>query len=95
MFTKILAILTLLASFSVPVQDQGVYMRAMEVTNLNYETDVVTCVDSVGFQWEFEGCEDYLKGDIVCCLMATMGTENTIRDDEILLTNYSGYYMEK
>ena len=95
MFTKIATILALMCSFNVPVDSQGVYMRAMEVTNLCYGTDIVTCVDSVGFEWTFEGCEDYIEGDVVCCLMDTMGTEDTILDDTILMTNYSGYYVAR
>lgn len=95
MFTKIITLFTLIASLGgAPVQEHSVYMRAMEVTNLDYEKDIVTCVDAVGFEWEFYGCEDYCEKDIVCALMDTMGTEDTIEDDVILKTNYSGYWMD-
>lgn len=94
MFTKIMALLTLLCSLSCPIQDQGVYMRGMEITNIDYQRDVVTCRDGVGFEWWFSGCEDYCEGDIVCCLMATMGTEDTIFDDQIVMVDYSGFYTK-
>lgn len=94
MFTKIMALLTLLCSLSCPIQDQSVYMRGMEITNIDYQRDIVSCVDGVGFEWEFYGCEDYCEGDIVCCLMATMGTEDTIFDDQIISVDYSGFYVK-
>lgn len=94
MFTKIMALLTLLCSLSCPIQDQSIYMRGMEVVNLDYQRDIVTCRDGVGFEWEYYGCEDYCKGDIVCCLMATMGTEDTIFDDQIINVDYSGFYIK-
>lgn len=95
MFTKITTLLALMASLnSAPIETHSVYIRAMEVTKVNYEQDIVTCVDAVGFEWEFYGCEDYYEKDIVCALMDTMGTEDTILDDAILMVNYSGYWME-
>lgn len=68
------------------------YMRCMEVVDLDYEKDLVTCVDAVGYEWQFYGCEDNAKGDLLCCLMGTCGTEN-ITDDIILEITYSGYQM--
>ena len=95
MFTKVITLLTLMVSLNgTAVTDHNVYMRGMVVSQLDYSTDLVTCTDSVGFQWAFYGCEDYAVGDIVCALMDTMGTEDTIFDDAILCTNYSGYWMD-
>lgn len=95
MFIKIMTLLSLIATLnSTPVENHSVYMRGMEIVNLNYETDVVTCVDSVGFEWEFTGCEDYCVNDIVCVLLDTMGTEDTIKDDVILKVDYSGYWTD-
>ena len=70
------------------------YMRAMVVIELDYTNDIVVCKDSVGFVWEFYGCEDYCEGDLVCTLMNDMNTIDTIEDDEIIMANYSGYWME-
>lgn len=95
MFTKIAIILTLMASLNgTPIEDHSVYMRGMEVTAINHNEDIVTCVDAEGFEWEFYGCEDYLISDLVSCLMDTNGTEDTILDDIILMTDYTGYWME-
>ena len=90
-----LTIMTLLSIIAIlggaPVQDHVIYTRCMEVTNLDYENDTVTCVDAVGFEWQFSECEDYCEGDLVCVLMDSMGTEETIKDDVSLNVTYSGY----
>lgn len=95
MFTKMATILALMATINgTPVENHSVYVRTMEIVELNYETDVVTCIDPVGFQWDFYGCEDYYEGDIVSCLMDTMGTEESIMDDYILDVWYTGYWVD-
>ena len=95
MFTKVATILALMATLNgTPVEQHEIYMRGMQVTEVNYELDLVTCVDSVGFEWAFYGCEDYYEGDIVCCLMDTMGTSDTILDDAIIEADYSGYWFD-
>lgn len=94
MFTQIITMLTLILTLNgASVEVHDTYMRAMVVTDVNYETDIVTCVDAVGFEWQFYGCEDYFEGDLVCTLMDDMGTKETILDDIIIDTNYSGYWM--
>ena len=96
MFTQVSVLLGLIASLNgTPVERHEIYMRGMEIVSLNYDTDVVTCIDAVGFEWEFTGCEDYCKNDIVCALMDNMGTPENIFDDAILDVNYSGYWTEK
>lgn len=92
---KILTLIMMIVSFGgAPLQNHKIYTRCMEVTNLNYETDEVTCVDAVGFEWKFKGCEDYYEKDIVCAIMDNQATEETIEDDIILDVDYSGYWME-
>ena len=95
MFTKVFTLLALMATLNgTPVAQHSVYIRTMEVVELNYELDLVTCVDAVGFEWQFYGCEDYAEHDLVSCLMDTMGTEDTIFDDYILDTQYTGYWVD-
>lgn len=95
MFIKIATLLAMMASLNgVPAQNHSVYIRTMRVIEINYDTDVVTCVDAIGEAWEFEGCEDYATNDLVSCLMDTMGTEDSIYDDAILFTNYTGYQAD-
>ena len=95
MTIKISALLALLVSlFGTPAENQELTMRAMECYQLNYETDVVYCIDSEGFVWSFYGCEDYSEGDIIAALMSNNGTP-FIFDDVILYTNYSGYSINR
>ena len=93
MFTKIAVILAIIGSLNgSPAVTHDVYLRGMEVKSLNTQTDIVTCVDAVGYEWKFYGCSDYAEGDLVCALMDTMGTNDTIEDDAIIMTGYSGYW---
>ena len=94
MFKKVGMILALMASLNeTNVKKHDVYIRTMEVKALNHKKDVVTCVDAVGIKWKFKGCEDYAVGDLVACLMDTMGTKK-IYDDVVLFSNYTGYWVE-
>lgn len=95
MFTKVATILALMATLNgTPVKEHNTYVRTMEVTQLDYTQDIVTCTDAVGYVWEFYGCEDYAEGDLVACKMDTMGTEDTILDDAIIDTYYTGYWVD-
>lgn len=95
MFTQVATILALMATLNgTPVEEHSMYVRTMEVTQLDYTQDIVTCTDAVGYVWEFYGCEDYAEGDLVACMMDTMGTEDTILDDAIIDTYYTGYWVD-
>ncbi len=95
MFTKVGILLGLMATLNgTSINEHSIYVRTMEVKEINYETDIVSCTDAVGFNWEFAGTEDYTEGDLISCLMDTMGTEETILDDVILDTYYTGYWVE-
>ena len=95
MFTNVATLLALMATLNgVPIEQHSVYVRTMEVVQLDYTQDIVTCVDAVGYEWQFYGCEDYTERDYVSCIMDTMGTEDTILDDAILDTYYTGYWRE-
>lgn len=88
-------ILALMASLNgTPIEEHHIYMRTMEVVEIDCTDDIVTCVDSVGYKWSFYGCEDYSIGDLVSCLMDTAGTDDNILDDVILDTSYTGYWVE-
>lgn len=75
------------------VDNVGVYADTMVVTEVDYEGDVVTIADFNGFEWQFEGCEDWIEGDVCSVLMCDNGTE-VIFDDVILSTTYSGWVNE-
>lgn len=75
------------------VDNVGVYADTMVVTEVDYEEDVVTIANFNGFEWQFEGCEDWIEGDVCSVLMCDNGTEN-IFDDVILSTTYAGWVNE-
>lgn len=68
------------------------YSRAAVIYDFDYEEDIVKVVDAVGFSWEFYGIEDYCIGDLVVMTMEDKnGTPETILDDHITNTSYSGF----
>ncbi len=71
---------------------ESIYPNTAVITDLDYENDLVTCTDSVGFDWVFEGIEDWNEGDVVSLLMWDAGTPNSIRDDVILKAYYGGWF---
>ena len=49
MFTQVATILALMATLNgTPVEEHNMYVRTMEVTQLDYTQDIVTCTDAVG-----------------------------------------------
>ncbi|MCR5453184.1 MAG: hypothetical protein K6F00_11210 [Lachnospiraceae bacterium] len=70
------------------------YPRAMEIVDIDRETDIAICVDAVGMEWSFTEPEDLEVGDIVICTMFDNGTTETILDDEIIDVVYSGYTVQ-
>ena len=72
-------------------RENETYPQTMVVVGI--ENDTVIIEDFNGFQFQFDGAEDWMVGDICSCIMRTNGTE-TIVDDEIVDTRYSGYIRE-
>lgn len=66
------------------------YPTTMIVNELDYNENIVICVDFNGNEWAFEEIEDWCIGDIVSMIMDDMGTE-LIYDDTIIMVRYSGY----
>lgn len=75
------------------LENVKVYSDTMCVVNVDYETDIVTIADFNGFEFEFEGCEDWFEGDLCSVTMCDNGTP-IIFDDIILDTRYSGWVYE-
>lgn len=69
---------------------ENLYPMTAVVTAVNYETDMVTMRDFNGNLWQFEGCEDWSKNDVVACIMNDKGTP-IIFDDEIVDLHYEGW----
>lgn len=84
-----IAVATFFAGTKVAIS--RLYPAYTVVTEVNYETDEVFCEDFVGNVWSFYGTEDWIEGDIASLLMDTMGTEETIYDDEIVRARYTGW----
>lgn len=65
------------------------YPRTFVVDSLDYERDMVIVVDTVGYEWEFCGTEDWEVGDLVSAVMYSRGTK-TIFDDSFSKIRYAG-----
>lgn len=66
-----------------------IYPQTMIVTDIDEQNDIVTISTCTGFEYQFEGVEDYFTGDLVSCIMYNNGTQN-IKDDIIISQRYSG-----
>lgn len=76
------------------VSTMGFYSETMAIINVDYDTDTVEAMDFNGNVWSFTGCEDYYEGDLIAVTMCDNGTTNTIYDDIIIDTKYSGWVSE-
>jgi len=88
------ALIALLTAFvgtlSKPVGNE--YALTTQVVQVDYENDVVVCQDFNGNLWEFEGCEDWMYGDIASLVMNDMGTPEIYDDEIVAPPRYSGYF---
>lgn len=69
-------------------------VATLEIKTVNIEDNVVLLEDTNGFQYHFEGVEDWCVGDLVSCLMYTQDTPS-VYDDEIVQKRYSGFNVER
>jgi hypothetical protein len=70
---------------------ENIYPKTMKVEEINIMENLVTLIDGNGFEWKFQGVEDWKVGDICACTMYDNNTE-TIFDDEIIDIKYSGRF---
>lgn len=68
----------------------GYYPTTFIVDTVDYETDIVTVIDSQGFVYEWNGCEDWIEGEIASAMMHNNFTKY-IDDDRIVKLHYSGW----
>ena len=61
------------------------------VVEINRENGKVMVEDFNGNLWTFEGCEDWLEGDICAMIISDEATPDTIYDDVIIQTRYCGW----
>lgn len=83
----------LLATIAAIIAAGLIYPATMQVTDIDYNNDVVTIETATGFVYQFTGTEDYSENDLVSCIMFSNGTTD-ITDDVILTVRYSGFYMD-
>ena len=83
----------LLATIAAIIAAGLIYPTTMQVTDIDYNNDVVTVETATGFVYQFEGTEDYTEGDLVSCIMFSNGTAD-ITDDMILSVRYSGFDID-
>lgn len=70
---------------------ENYYPLSCYVDYIDYDNNIVTVVDfGTENEWEFEGVEDWMEGDICSMIMYDNGTQ-TIYDDEIVKVKYCGY----
>ena len=69
-----------------------IYPQTAIVTEVNYTDDLVTVETFTGFQFSFEGCEDWMEGDCASLIMDDNGTDK-IFDDLIIMARYSGWTL--
>lgn len=93
MMIKLGVLIALIASLGGNPEEREIYTRTMYITALDYNSDVVYCVDAVGHEWAYCGCEDYNLGDLVTCTMVGCGQPNYIWDDVIIKTTYTGFWV--
>ena len=60
-----------------------IYPMTAMVTDVNYDTNIVTIETVSGVEWQFEGCEDWDVGDLAECIMWSNDTK-IIYDDVCL-----------
>lgn len=69
-----------------------IYPETARVVDLNYADDIVTVENFNGFQYTFEGCEDFCLGDGVSLIMDDNDTPK-IYDDIIIVAYYCGWKL--
>lgn len=79
------------AGCRIPKIPDGVYSTTTMVTEVDYDADVVIIQTFSGIEYQFKGCEDWYEGDICTVTMWDNDTSDTVYDDEILQTRYSGW----
>ena len=90
LINALIAMLTAFVGTLSKPADENLYALTTQVVQVDYENDVVVCQDFNGDLWEFEGCEDWLYGDIASMVMNDKGTPEKY-DDEIVSVRYGGW----
>ena len=71
--------------------ENHIYSLTTVVVDVDYENNRVYCKDFNGEVWCFNGCEDWIEGDIASMVMFDNGSK-IIYDDEIISIKYCGWF---
>ena len=82
------ALLALLATL---LFNGTVYPSTAIVRVVNRTEDKVVVENANGFEYEFDGAEDILVGDVMSLVMFNNSTPQDVKDDVVLFARYSGY----
>ena len=66
------------------------YSLTTVVVSIDYDTNIVECIDFNGNIWAFDGCDDWYLFDVCSMIMDDMDTD-IIYDDSILNYRYDGW----
>ena len=64
-----------------------IYGNVGKVIDIDRDNDIVTCIDGVGYTWQFTECDDWQINDYVSFVMYDMNTES-VTDDIIIDLHY-------
>lgn len=93
-FVVVVVVLTSILGCAFADEVHCVYPKTVKIVYLDWNNDIVTCIDGAGEVWQFTECDDWCVGDLVSLLMDDNGTQDSIYDDVILMTIYSGFYED-
>jgi hypothetical protein len=86
----VLAIITAISGQAAPQQIGTEYPQGFIVTEVNQESDTITLTTATGYDYIWEGAEDWQEGDQVAAIMNDQGTPS-ILDDSIICIKYVGF----
>lgn len=69
----------------------NLYPMTAVVTDFDFDNDLVIVTDWEGFDWIFEGIEDWQIGDICSMIMFDNNTYEYVEDDIIVKIVYAGF----
>lgn len=69
------------------INTNHIYSNVAKVIELDRENDIVTCIDGIGYEWEFSGCEDWQMYDY-CSMVMYDNNTSLIFDDVIIDVKY-------
>ena len=89
---KKLVVLVVMMAMVLSAACAEIYPETAKVVAVDYDADTVTVETFNGFQYTFEGAEDWMIGDCASMIMDDNGTEK-VMDDSIVMAYYGGWEL--